>query len=146
MKVPFLIGRLAFGGFFLYNGLNHLLKREQVTPYVASKKVPMPGAAVTVSGIALILGGASILLGVKPKIGAAGLAAFLASITPIMHDYWNAPSEQQMGEMVHFTKNLGLLGAALALMGMEEPWPVSVPVDQPSRLERVARFTKQLAA
>ena len=146
MKIPFLIGRLVFGGFFLYNGVNHLLKREQMKPYVASKNVPMPDAAVTVSGIALILGGASILLGVKPRIGAAGLAAFLASITPIMHDYWNAPSEQQRNETINFTKNMALLGGAMALMGMEEPWPVSVPVDQPSRLERVVRFTRQLAA
>ena len=30
MKVPFLIGRLVFGGFFLYNGVNHLVKREQM--------------------------------------------------------------------------------------------------------------------
>ena len=146
MKIPFLIGRLVFGGFFLYNGVNHLRKREQMKPYVASKNVPMPDAAVTVSGIALILGGASILLGVKPKMGAAAVAAFLASITPIMHDYWNAPSEQQMSETINFTKNMALLGGAMALMGVEAPWPVSVPVDQPSRLERVARFTKRLAA
>lgn len=146
MKIPFLIGRLVFGGFFLYNGVNHLRKREQMKPYVASKNVPMPDAAVTVSGIALILGGASILLGVKPKMGAAAVAAFLASVTPIMHDYWNAPSEQQMNETINFTKNMALLGGAMALMGVEEPWPVSVPVDQPSRLERVARFTKRLAA
>lgn len=106
----------------------------------------MPDAAVTVSGVALILGGASILLDVKPKIGAAGLAAFLAFITLIMHDYWNAPAEQQVSETVNFTKNMALLGAAMALMGMDEPWPVSVPVDQPSRLERVARFTRRLAA
>ena len=146
MKIPFLIGRLVFGGFFLYNGVNHLRKREQMKPYVASKNVPMPDAAVTVSGIALILGGASILLGVKPKMGAAAVAAFLASVTPIMHDYWNAPSEQQMNETINFTKNMALLGGAMALMGVEEPWPVSVPVDQPSRLERVARVTKRLAA
>lgn len=146
MKIPFLIGRLVFGGFFLYNGVNHLRKREQMKPYVASKNVPMPDAAVTVSGIALILGGASILLGVKPKMGAAAVAAFLASITPIMHDYWNAPSEQQLSETINFTKNMALLGGAMAFMGMEEPWPVSIPVDQPSRLERVARFTKRLAA
>ena len=146
MKIPFLIGRLVFGGFFLYNGVNHLLKREQMKPYVASKNVPMPDAAVTVSGVALILGGASILLGVKPKIGSAGLAAFLASVSPIMHDFWNASSEQQQGEMINFTKNMALLGAAIALMGMEEPWPLSVPVEEPTPMEKVARFTRRLAA
>lgn len=146
MKIPFLIGRLAFGGFFLYNGINHFVKRGQMKSYVESKQVPMPDAAVVVSGLALIFGGGSILLGVKPKYGAAAVIAFLSAVSPIMHDYWNAPSEQQMNESINFMKNMALLGAAMALLGMEEPWPASVPVGQPSRLEKVARFAKKLAA
>ena len=30
--------------------------------------------------------------------------------------------------MINFSKNMALLGAAIALMGMEEPWPASVPL------------------
>jgi hypothetical protein len=33
-----------------------------------------------------------------------------------------------MNEMVICSKNTALLGSALALMAVEEPWPVSVPV------------------
>ncbi len=146
MKVPFLIGRLVFGGYFLYNGVNHLLKKDELKEYAASKNVPMPDAAVTVTGLALILGGTSILLGVKPKIGAGALATFLGTVSPVMHDYWNAPPEKQPDEMINFTKNMALLGASLALLGMEEPWPVSVPVDEPGPMERAVRFTKRLAA
>jgi putative oxidoreductase len=40
MKAPFLIGRLLFGGYFLYNGINHLRNREQMAPYAESKGVP----------------------------------------------------------------------------------------------------------
>lgn len=146
MKIPFLIGRAVFGGFFIYNGVHHLLQRNQMKSYVAAKKVPMPDAAVTVSGLALLLGGTSILLGVKPKVGSAALAAFLATVSPLMHDFWNAPSEQQNGEMIHFAKNMALLGAALALLGMEEPWPASVPLDEPTPVEKAVRFAKRLAA
>ncbi len=53
----------------------------------------MPGAAATVSGLALMFGGASILLGVKPKYGVAALAAFLVIVSPVTHGFWNAPSE-----------------------------------------------------
>jgi hypothetical protein len=28
--------------------------------------------------------------------------------------------------MIHFSKNMALLGAALALMSVEEPWPASL--------------------
>ena len=65
-----------------------------------------------------------------------------------MPDYWDAPSKRQMEEMVHFTKNMALLRlrAPQALLGMEEPWPVSVPVDRPTRLEKAVHLTKRLAA
>jgi len=43
---------------------------------------------------------------------------------------------QRMNEMVHFSKNLALLGGALALMGMDEPWPASVPIGQKELMER----------
>ena len=45
MKTPFLIGRLIFGGFFLYNGINHIKQRQMLSQYAASKKVPQPEAA-----------------------------------------------------------------------------------------------------
>jgi putative oxidoreductase len=146
VKIPFLIGRIAFGGFFLYNGINHLRKRAEIKQHVASKNVPMPDAAVTVSGLALMFGSASILLGLKPKYGVAALAAFLAIVSPVMHDFWNAPPERQMNEMIHFMKNMALLGAALQMLGLEEPWPASIPLGEPGYLERAMRFAKLLAA
>ena len=79
MKIPFLIGRLVFGGFFLYNGINHFKQRKAMSQHAASRRVPMPETAVTVSGAILTLGGASILLGVKPKLGAAAIIGFLAA-------------------------------------------------------------------
>jgi putative oxidoreductase len=137
MKAAFLIGRLVFGGFFLYNGINHLKERKQLGQYAGAKNVPMPEVAVTATGVALIAGGTSILLGVKPKLGAAAIAGFLAGVSPVMHNFWNVQDpNQRMNEMVHFSKNLALLGGALALMGMDEPWPASVPIGQNELMER----------
>jgi len=137
MKAAFLIGRLVFGGFFLYNGIHHLKERKQLGQYAGAKNVPMPEVAVTATGVALIAGGASILLGVKPKLGAAAIAGFLAGVSPVMHNFWSVQDpNQRMNEMVHFSKNLALLGGALALMGMEEPWPASVPIGQKELMER----------
>ena len=146
MKIPFLIGRIVFGGFFLYSGIHQLRQRNRLKSYVESKHVPMPNVAVTVSGLALIIGSTSILLGLKPKIGAAAVAAFLVTVSPLMHDFWNLPSDQQTNEFFNFTKNIGLLGAALALFGIEEPWPVSLPTHKPGPFEKAVRFTRHLAA
>jgi uncharacterized membrane protein YphA (DoxX/SURF4 family) len=147
MKAPFMIGRLLFGGFFLYNGINHLKQRQSLTQYAAAKNVPAADKAVTASGVALILGGASILLGVKPKFGTAMIIGFLASVSPVMHDFWKQQDpNQRMNDMVNFSKNMALLGAALALMGVEEPWPASVPVAKPNFYQQMSQGAKKIAA
>ena len=147
MRAPFLLGRLIFGGYFIASGINHFKNKGQMTQYTAAKNVPKPGLAVTASGAALIAGGASILFGVKPKLGAVGLVGFLVGISPIMHDFWKQEDEQQrMNDTINFMKNLALAGGAMALMAVEEPWPASVPVMKASRVERAKRFLHDVAA
>ena len=131
MKAAFLIGRLVFGGFFLYNGINHLKQRKQLAQYAETKNVPMAEAVVAATGVTLIAGGTSILLGVKPKLGTAAIAGFLAGVSPVMHNFWSVQEPgQRLNEMINFSKNIALLGSALALMGVDEPWPMSVPISQ----------------
>ena len=57
-----------------------------MAPYAESKGVPTPESAATLSALPLILGGASLLLGVKPKLGAVAIG-FLAGVSPVMHDF-----------------------------------------------------------
>jgi len=131
MKAAFLIGRLVFGGFFLYNGINHLKQRKQLAQYAETKNVPMAEAVVATTGVALIAGGTSILLGVKPKLGTAAIAGFVAGVSPVMHNFWSVQEPgQRLNEMINFSKNMALLGSALALMGLDEPWPMSIPISQ----------------
>ncbi len=147
MKVPFLLGRLLFGGFFVYNGINHFRQRKTLAQYAGAKKVPAPDAAVIASGVAMLAGGASVLLGGKPKLGLLAIIAFLGAVSPLMHDFWRAEDPQQrMNDRVNFYKNLALLGAGLALMAVEEPWPVSVAAPQPTLVSRVHRSVRTLAA
>lgn len=118
MKFPQLLGRAVFGGFFLYHGIHHLMEHKAMAQYVEAKGIPAPDVAVTATGVALTLGGASLVLGIKPELGAATVAGFLAGVSPLMHDFWTVEDPQKrQAEMIHFTKNMALLGAALALMG-----------------------------
>jgi len=127
MKAPFLLGRMIFGGFFLYNGINHFKEYKQLAQYAGSKGVPTPEAAVLSSGVALTVGGASILLGAKPKVGSLAILGFLAAVSPMIHDFWNEKDPgQKQNSQINFMKNMALLGGALALLGVEEPWPASV--------------------
>jgi uncharacterized membrane protein YphA (DoxX/SURF4 family) len=129
MNTPFVIGRAILDGFFLYNGINHFKNRKMLAGYAGSKGIPNPGISVPATGALLLLGGASVALGVYPKLGVAALIAFLASVSPTIHAFWqDGDPNQRMADMINFSKNTALAGATLALLGVEEPWPVSVPV------------------
>jgi putative oxidoreductase len=118
-----LAGRVMFGGFFLYNGLNHYLNRQMLVEYARSKGVPAPGVAVAASGLLLLTGGLSILTGAWPKVGAGLISTFLLGVSPQMHAFWKEPEPQRMQEMVNFTKNMALVGASLLAAAHPEPWP-----------------------
>jgi len=106
-------------------GIDRLIQRQAMA-HVDAKNVPMPDAAVTASGlghrasgIALTLGGASRVFGIKPVLGAAAEAGFLVGVSPSMHDLWRVQDrEKRQSEMIHFTKNTALLGGSLAPMGV----------------------------
>lgn len=147
MRVPFLLGRLIFGGYFVMSGIHHFQQRKTMAQYAASKNVPMPDVAVTATGAMMVVGGASILLGIKPKWGAAAIIGFLAGVSPIMHDFWRMEDPQQrQNDMINFSKNVALAGAGLALMSVEEPWPASVPVAQPENRRSKLRVMRRRVA
>ena len=111
-----LVGRLLFGGFLAFQGLNHFMNTDEMAGYAGSKGVPAPRFGVIASGIMLLLGGLGIILGVYPIIAAGMLAVFFVLVTPVMHDFWAAPEEEQQNEMVNFIKNVELLGASLVFL------------------------------
>jgi uncharacterized membrane protein YphA (DoxX/SURF4 family) len=129
MRGLFLLGRAILGGFFAYNGVNHFQNKEKMAQYAGSKGVPKAAAeaAVQATGTMLLAGGLSILAGAKPKQGLATVIGFLIPVTLQMHRFWEAEDPQtRMNEMVHFSKNLALVGAALMLLQIPEPWPISI--------------------
>ena len=123
ISVAFLLGRLLFGGYFLYSGLNHFLMRKMMVGYTASKGVPAANLAVLGSGLLILAGGLSILLGIRPHLGAGLIVIFLLGVTPTMHNFWAVTDPgQRMGDLINFTKNLALIGGALMTMGVPWPW------------------------
>jgi putative oxidoreductase len=126
MKETFLLGRVLVGGYLLYSGLDHFISLGRFSQYAASKGVPMPTAAVIVAGVLLLVAGFSFLLGLAPKIGIAALVLFMVPVTLTMHPFWTEHGAQRATDIVNFTKNVGILGAVMALAAVPEPWPYSV--------------------
>jgi putative oxidoreductase len=127
MNVLFLIGRILFGGFFIQGAYNHFTHVKMMAAYAGSKKVPAPEMAVLGTGLLLLLGGLSILLGAFPTVGLILLIVFLVPTTFTMHAYWlDTDPGMKMGNTVNFYKNLALLGAILIMFIIPKPWPLSI--------------------
>ncbi len=126
MKIAVLVGRIIVGIFYLYNGINHFVKFTDMTEYAKYKGIPLAGVGVAVSGLLLIIAAFTVLLGIFPEIGVAALVVFFVPVTFMMHNFWAVPQEQQMAEMVNFSKNIALMGSALMFLGIKKPWPFSL--------------------
>jgi uncharacterized membrane protein YphA (DoxX/SURF4 family) len=119
VDVLVLIGRILFSAIVLVSAAGHFMQTDGMTGYAQSRGVPAARAAVLLGGVLLLLGGASVLLGVWPDLGALLLVTFLVPTALLMHGFWKEsdPQAKQM-EQVQFFKDLALAGAALMLLGL----------------------------
>lgn len=116
MNVVVLIGRILFAALFLGSAFGHFAQRKQMAEYAGYKGVPVPELSVVASGVLLLAGGLSVLLGVWADLGSLLLVVFLVPAALLMHAFWkesDPPVKQQ--EMINFNKDIGLAGAALML-------------------------------
>ncbi len=119
MAISLLIGKILFGGYFIYSGLNHFFETEMLAGYAKSKNVPMPTAAVLLAGGMIVLGGLGVLFGIYTKWSLALIALFLLVVSFAMHNFWSDKDPaSKMSNRINFSKNIALLGAALMLMSL----------------------------
>jgi putative oxidoreductase len=93
-----------------------------------------------------LLGGLSIALGYKAKLGAWLLVLFLVPATVMMHNFW-AVQDVALARMhqVMFMKNLSMLGAAL-LISYFGAGPLSLDGRQKTRsAQRIRRMQQREA-
>jgi putative oxidoreductase len=113
-----LAARILFVIVFLLSGLfGHLGPgRPMLTQFAAARKIPSPGFLVPFSGLWIVIGSLSVLLGIYGDLGALMIALFVIATALFMHAFWRESDEQaKMQEQVQFNKDLGLAGGALAL-------------------------------
>jgi putative oxidoreductase len=124
--VAFLIGRVMLGGVYLYSGITNMIELGGRAGYAASKGLPAPAVLVALASLLLLMGGISIVAGLRPRLGVAAIVLFLIPVTLVIHNFWAAEGIQRISELHAFLGNLGLLGAALIFLAIPRPWPVSL--------------------
>jgi putative oxidoreductase len=109
------VGRALFSAIFLMAAPGHF--SSETIAYGASHGVPLASLAVPLSGVLCFLGGASVLLGYKARIGGALLVIFLVPVTLMIHRFWGLPDPAAAElQRIMFMKNVAMLGGALLIM------------------------------
>lgn len=128
MSILILIARVLFSIIFLVSAIGHFTQAKVMTDYTRAKGVPAPGLAVFVTGIMLLLGGLSILLGAYVSIGAILLVIFLIPTAFIMHNFWTVKDPMmKQNDQINFLKDLALAGASFLIWYLYQTVP-NVPL------------------
>ena len=114
MRYAVLAGRQLFSLIFILASAEHF--GPAAIASAAMHGVPWPDFLVPVSGLIALVGGLSVLLGFKTRIGAGLLVIFLVPVTVMMHNFWAAtdPLTHHI-ERAMFLKNVTMLGGALII-------------------------------
>jgi len=106
---------------------NHFKNVNYMSEYAKAKGTPSPKLAVAGTGVILLAGGLSMLLGVYPVVGIILLIVFLLSVSFQIHSFWKVDDAQMTQiDMINFTKNMALVGALLMFLLLPHPWPMSL--------------------
>jgi putative oxidoreductase len=109
------LARALFAAIFLAAPINHFA--PQTVAYAAQQGLPIAQFLVPASGVLAALGGLSVALGYRARLGALTLALFLIPVTLMMHAFWKFEDSMMIAmQQGMFMKNLALLGGALLLV------------------------------
>lgn len=107
-------GRALFAFIFILSS-PRLFQQGSINA-AAQHGLPLAQILVPLSGVVAALGGLSILLGYRTRIGAWLIAIFLLVVTLVMHNFWAvADPAMAQTQMVNFLKNVAMLGGALLI-------------------------------
>ena len=108
-----LAGLILIALIFLLSGFGKITGFEGTVGYIASKGLPLPQLAALGAIVVELGGGLMLVAGWKARWAAAAMFAFTAVAALIFHNFWAVPADQAQNQMIHFMKNISMLGGLL---------------------------------
>ncbi len=113
-----LAGRILLSLIFLMSGVMKFVAWDQTAGHMASKGMPLIPVLLPLAALVELAGGLSILLGWQARLGALLLFLYLIPTTLIFHNFWSFEGAEQQNQMIHFMKNLAIMGGLLVVAGL----------------------------
>lgn len=106
-----LLARICLATIFIWSGINKIVNPIATQANMSAHGMPLTSIFLLAAIALEIVGGFSVLLGIKTRWGAVMLVIFLIPATLIFHTNFATEIEQAM-----FFKNLAMLGGLLMLI------------------------------
>ena len=111
------LGRVLVGTIFFMAAVGNKIPHfSQVSKVMDDVGIPAPQLMLVGAIVFLTAGSLSVILGYKARIGAVLLLTFLVLASYYFHPYWNLQGQAQQEQMIHFMKNMSLMGAMLFIV------------------------------
>jgi putative oxidoreductase len=107
---------MCLAAIFIWAAAGKIMFYDINSQYMASKGLTMIPVFLFGAALVELLGGLSLILGYKTRLGAAILLLFLIPTTFIFHDFWNAEGAARLPEQVNFMKNVAIFGGLLYVL------------------------------
>lgn len=117
--------RILIAPIFLMAAVNKMLDWDGTVEYISAHGLPFPSLGLTVGIVVLSVGGLTMLLGYRARVGALLLFLFMIPATFVFHAFWAVPDEQASLQQIMFFKNLAIMGGLLLLIN-QGSGPISV--------------------
>ena len=108
-----LVGRILIALIFVMSGYGKIKGFDGTVGYIASKGLPLPQLAAVIAIIIELGGGVMLMAGWKARWAAAAMFLFTAVAAVIFHNFWAVPADAAQNQMIHFMKNISMLGGLL---------------------------------
>lgn len=108
-----LIGRILIAIIFVFSGIGKITGFDGTVLYIASKGLPLPQVAAVMAIIVELGGGLLLVFGYKARPAAAVMLIFTFVAAIIFHAFWAVPPDQKQNMMIHFMKNISMMGGLL---------------------------------
>jgi putative oxidoreductase len=112
-----LAGRILLALIFILSGFDKIVHYAGNAGYMASAGMPLINILLPLAILAELGGGLAIAFGWKTRWAAAALCVFIVPATLVFHAFWAAPAAEAQMQMIHFMKNLAIMGGMLVLAG-----------------------------
>jgi len=110
-----LLGRILVSAVFILGGVGKIMGFSMEEGMAAAKHLPMPAVALAIALVIELVGGLAILVGLFTRFTAWILFLYLIPVTFLFHNFWALEGMDRIDNMIHFEKNLAIMGGLLFL-------------------------------